>query len=306
MKHQSLVAIFILLLLGCNNDLQMSSKNSSPILVDGRLSFDKYSSISSYLNNLQNEVGNKLPEKIVNTFESKGFSSHYSIRSVDNSKKSNNAYLRIYSGDDISEYLTPEEDSVRLLPIIDPALASLLNDSQEIQIGSDSIYRVQMDYTFKYPINNDSELVKKWYMALKAGNTIKPSESSPVSFEDGRLLVYKTKVTLNGGKSTQANGRQNAAARGGYCENYFSLSPLKIRMESNVYTINTFFYASVGIETNLKKEYRDCNWFRCKNVWDWDRYYLASQMAYSCAFYVTYNGGSRGYYEDYKDRKSVV
>ena len=222
-------------------------------------------------------------EKIKKVTKSLGVISHrdhyyFTIMKEETSK--NEATAREGSFDDIGQYLTPEDDSIRLSPIADPQLASILNEKQEIQFGDDYIFRVQNDYTFHFRVADDI-LIGDYYKALKNGTIEKPVGVIGVAF--GELTVYKTLVktiSLENQTDRSKNGRADA-----YCGLFFRDD---VKMEGKLYSTWSFFYSSGAIETKVIKRIRTCSFWRCKTTWDNPQ--TVARLAMNFDIYVSLQG----------------
>lgn len=184
------------------------------------------------------------------------------------------------SQDEISQYLTPNEDSIRLSPIVDPQLASILNEKQEIQFGEGSVFRVQNDFTFNFMVGDDG-LIKEYYKALQNGVAKKPTGVIGVAF--GGMNVYKTLVKII--SLDNLAGKTKNARGDAICGLYYADD---LRMEGKLYSTWSFFYSSGGIETKIIKRIKSCNWLRCKTTWDNPQ--PANRLAMNFDIYVSLQG----------------
>jgi len=269
--------------IGCTDNLQPLEK-SGPSVVDGRLKFNDYQSFRNFLNSNKTKDQPDL-EKINRVTKGLGMVSHREYHNLLAQEGGSNLApgARLGAPDGISQYLTPEEDSIRLSPIDDPQLASIINEKQEIQFGEDSVYRVQNDYTFLLT-RGGAVLITDYYKALNEGAAQKPVGVVGVDF--GRLKVYKTLVkiiSLSSGEN-KTGGRKDARA-GMICSLSYNANE---KMEGKLYSTWSFFYSSGAIETKVLRRHRDCNWFRCIDRWDNPQ--RADRLAMNFDIYVSLGG----------------
>ena len=192
-----------------------------------------------------------------------------------------NTYARLYGKkqiDDIGIFINPQADSIRLSPIIDPRLASLLNDLKEIEIGQDTIFRIQNDYTFMYSKGHEKE-IREFYSDIKNNKVILPSGNAPINYAS--IRVYKTEVIIN--NIVQAGGRTKG-------DNECELHALndEWRVWGRVYTHWSFVYTSAGMESRSQGKRRKCPklFGSCWYSWDVDKPADYFAMKYDmCVFY---------------------
>jgi len=126
------------------------------------------------------------------------FSSHYNkiieyqSSDIDPQGRSGEDALVI---DDIDVSINPYLDSLRLSPIIDPRLSSILSTKRELEINNKTIVRIQNDFTFFYKEENFSDL-RNFYLSLKDNKITPPNGFEAIDFNS--IKVYKTQITLNG------------------------------------------------------------------------------------------------------------
>ncbi|MFM8850160.1 MAG: hypothetical protein ACKOE5_07180 [Cytophagales bacterium] len=278
-----MIVFLMCVAIGCTDNLQPFEKDGFS-LSDGRLKFNNYQSFTNFLN--ANKTNDQLDiEKINRVTKQHGFVSHREHLNLEKREVSPKiqSQARLGFPDQISQYLTAEEDSIRLSAITDPQLASLINEKQEIQFGEDSVYRVQNDYTFRFHLA-DTALIIDYYKALKQGTAQKPADIVPVDF--GRLKVYKTlvKVISLASGENQTGGRKEAR-RDAMCS--LGYAP-DTKMEGKLYSTWAFFYSSGAIETKVIRRIRRCNWFWCSTTSDNPQ--PATRLAMNFDIYVSFNG----------------
>ncbi|MFM7429930.1 MAG: hypothetical protein ACKO1F_08535 [Flammeovirgaceae bacterium] len=109
--------------------------------------------------------------------------------------------------DEISQFLSASDDSVRLSNLMSDKVSAIVNKNREVSIG-DKVYKLQNDYVFSYK-KGDAKLVKEFYAALKGGRTPKPTESKPTQFGDLTVLKSIVHIVQIGGGNDQSNGRSH-------------------------------------------------------------------------------------------------
>lgn len=241
-KIQSIVLI-VSTLLGCQNeisDLTPSPMGDGLSAVDGRLKFKDIASLGVFLNIVKTNDQPDLEKinKITKTFDFHSHREFYNSSQETTSKGTR--YARHDSEDEVSQYLSSDEDSIRLSPISDPQLATILNENQEIQFGEGSVFRVQNDYTFNFMVGDDG-LINEYYKALQNGTAKKPAGIDAVVF--GEMNVYKTLVKVISLDSNLA-GRTKNARGDAICGLYYTDD---LRMEGKLYSTWSFFTHLVGL-----------------------------------------------------------
>jgi hypothetical protein len=245
------------------------------------LKFKDFESFGLFLNKIKTNDQPDLEKikRITKTLNIRSHKEFYnSLAEAEHSRST--GYARQDSQDEVSQYLSPDEDSIRLSPIIDPQLAAILNEKQEIQFGEGSVFRVQNDYTFKFTVGDDG-LIEEYYKALQSGVAKKPTGEIGVIF--GGLNVYKTQVKVI--SLDNSEGRTKNARADAMCGLYYADD---LRMEGKLYSTWSVFYSSGGIETKVIKRIRTCNWLRCKTTWDNPQ--PANRLAMNFDIYVSLQG----------------
>jgi hypothetical protein len=246
--------LFFMLAIGCSETNQ-SVVRSTPELIDGRLKFSNFQTLDEFIKSKSKDNKPDISE-IENALKPLKFVSHdnyYNSRLEE--KREINETGRVVYYDEISPYLSKEEDSIRLSKIEDVALAALINESQEIQFGEDEVYRVQNDFVFNFK-KDQQYLIINYYKALMDGIAKKPEGSEPVIFNG--LKVYKTEVKIKSlGVRNSENGRTGMDC--------FQNLGTDTRFQG---TLKCTWY-SASIETLIwKKTGRRCSWGSCNDVWE--------------------------------------
>ncbi len=199
------------------------------------------------------------------------FSSHYNkiieyqSSDIDPQGRSGEDALVI---DDIDVSINPYLDSLRLSPIIDPRLSSILSTKRELEINNKTIVRIQNDFTFFYKEENFSDL-RNFYLSLKDNKITPPNGFEAIDFNS--IKVYKTQITLNGetvSEITDGKSFLNGRVKDEYTCDVRSSNDLW-RIYGRAYTIWSFVYASAGLETNSQTKRRKCKFLSgCWYSWD--------------------------------------
>jgi hypothetical protein len=241
-------------MIGCADTENL--KSDEPKVVNGKLAFNDYSDLEGLI------LGSNGKEKSTSEVEEKakslGLKSHLAWTKEMEGVPTNVRYkARQEGGDEISQYLSPTDDSIRLSSVVDEKLAALLNEQQEITIKG-LVHKVQNDYIFVFAEGKEG-LVKEYYRELHEGKVGKPSGKEPLLFNT--LKIYKTEVkTASNLATSTSNGRSQAGCNVNFNDGAYLLA----EVTSSWY----FFRSTACIRAFVNKKVgRRCSWFSCSDIW---------------------------------------
>lgn len=241
-------------MIGCSDTENL--KSDEPKVVNGKLAFSDYAGLESFIfsTNGKEKATGEVEEKA----KSLGLKSHLALaREIDGAPADVRAKARQEANDEISQYLSPADDSIRLSAVVDDKLASVLNEKQEIVFGN-VVHKVQNDYVFMYKEGSEA-LVKDYYKALNEGKIEKPTVGFTVNF--GELKVTKSEVKLIDLLGDGAvNGRSSADCNANLRSD--------LRLCGVISASNYFFYSTSTIRTFIQNKKRKCFLWWCSDRWE--------------------------------------
>lgn len=265
----SILLLTIIFVIGCSDTENL--KSDEPKVVNGKLAFNDYAGLESFV--FATNGKEKTTAEVEEKAKSLGLKSHLALaREIYGAPADVLAKARQEANDEISQYLSPADDSIRLSAVVDDKLASVLNEKQEIVFGN-VVHKIQNDYVFMYKEGSEA-LVKDYYKALNEGKIEKPTVGNVVSFGEMKIAKSEIKmIDLLGGDGA-VNGRTSAN-----CESNLSSN---LRLSGVISASNYYFYQTVSITVNVKSKSRRCFLWWCSESWnDTEANYLAANFEVS-------------------------
>lgn len=257
----SILLLTIIFVIGCSDTENL--KSDEPKVVNGKLAFSDYAGLESFIfsTNGKEKATGEVEEKA----KSLGLKSHLALaREIDGAPADVRAKARQEANDEISQYLSPADDSIRLSAVVDDKLASVLNEKQEIVFGN-VVHKIQNDYVFMYKEGSEG-LVKEFYKALSEGRTEKPTVGNVVGFGELKIAKSDVRIVDLSERNDSENGRSITCNR--------DLGS-NLRLCGEISTSNYFVYSTASIRTNIQQKSRRC-FIWCWDTWrDTDANYLA-------------------------------
>lgn len=261
------VVVALLLLASCSlpSEKHINPSSLLPSVNEGRLKFSSPEDIANFINKFTlNKNADAAIAQLKKYNSEHDFSSHYDrIVTFEESQDARTENEDVVT-DDIGIAISPFLDSLRLSPIIDPRLSSILNEKRELEIDNNTIIRFQNDFTFLYQ-NGKFDVVKDFYSTLKQGGVIPPTGFTSIDFKG--VKIYKTQITFNGNIASdlKISGRTQGSEYN--CD--VRSADDWWRIYGRAYTIWNGVYSSAGLECHSQTKRRKCRTFSgCWYSWD--------------------------------------
>ena len=264
--------LLLLVTLACSTpqdgEVSPITESQSPSLVDGRLKFKTAEGIADFIKSYTNKYDAETSLDKISEFNATlSFRSVFDKRHKINPAKEGRTDDSDEVIDDINVSIDPISDSIRLSDLIDPRLASVVDEKKELEINDETIVRFQNDYTFLYKKGNQSVL-REYYLALKDKQISPPVGKTGIDFKG--VKVYKTEVTING-LGTMAREKKLISGKTKEIEYTCDVRSGDDwwRVYGRAYTHYSFVYTSAGLEAHSQSKRRKCKTFSgCWYTWD--------------------------------------